>query len=188
MNPKRIIELICRLYVFVFLNIYGLAKLIGGQFYQRGELPAEVANSTLAEASAFDLAWTFMGYSLAYMSFIGLSEIIGACLLLWDRTKLLGVTILIPIMVNVIVFDIIFLDAYGALASACIYFIMLLTILYLNQGRVKEVWSIMTRPSQTVSLSFQQNWKTWGLVLVCMALIFFGIDQVLVNYLGHGKG
>jgi hypothetical protein len=103
-------------------------KIIGGQFYRRGHLPPEVAQLPLASAGPFELAWTFMGYSFAYILFIGLTEIVGAWMLLWERTKLLGVAIL-PVMVNIIVFDIIFLDKYGALASAAIYTILLFVIL-----------------------------------------------------------
>src|SRR5688572_13883855 len=96
-------ELAARWYVFIFLNIYGVAKIAGGQFYRRGHVPAEVASMTLGDASAFDLAWTFMGYSFGYILFIGLAEIAGAWLLLWERTKLLGVAILLPIMINILV-------------------------------------------------------------------------------------
>lgn len=35
----KVIELAARWYVFVFLNIYGLGKIAGGQFYRRGHLP-----------------------------------------------------------------------------------------------------------------------------------------------------
>jgi apolipoprotein N-acyltransferase len=38
--------------------------------------------TTLGEATGFDLAWTFMGFSFAYILFIGLAEIVGAWLLL----------------------------------------------------------------------------------------------------------
>lgn len=51
-----------------------------------------------------------MGYSFAYILFIGVMQIVGAWMLLWERTKLLGVAILMPILVNIVVFDIIFLD------------------------------------------------------------------------------
>src|SRR5262245_16943147 len=96
---QRVIELAARWYVFWFLNVYGLGKIAGGQFYRRGRLPEEVAKTLLGEANAFDLAWTFMGYSFAYILFIGLAEVVGAWLLLWERTKLLGVAVLLPVMV-----------------------------------------------------------------------------------------
>ncbi len=79
-----------------------------------------------------------MGYSFAYILFIGLAEVVGAWLLLWERTKLLGVAILLPVMVNILVFDIIFLDAYGALASATIYTVLLLVILICNKEAVSR--------------------------------------------------
>ena len=110
-----VIELAARWYVFVFLNNYGLGKTAGGQFYRRGHLPADVANTALGQAGAFELAWTFMGYSFAYIVFIGLAEVAGAWLLLWEKTKLFGVAVLLPVMINILVFDIIFLDEYGAL-------------------------------------------------------------------------
>lgn len=93
---RDVIELAARWYLFIFLNIYGLGKIAGGQFYRQGHLPPDVANTLLSEVAAFDLAWTFMGYSFAYILFIGLAEVFGAWLLLWERTKLLGVAVLFP--------------------------------------------------------------------------------------------
>jgi hypothetical protein len=63
---------------FLFLNIYGVGKTAGGQFYRRGRLPEDVANTVLSEAAAFDLAWTFMGYSFAYILFVGVAGVLGA--------------------------------------------------------------------------------------------------------------
>ncbi|MBY0502893.1 MAG: hypothetical protein K2X03_03220 [Bryobacteraceae bacterium] len=91
-----------------------------------------------------------MGASFAYILFIGVAEIIGAWLLLWERTKLLGVAILLPIMVNIIVFDAIFFEnagGYGALASATIYTILLFVILALNQESVRPAVEALLRPA-----------------------------------------
>ena len=98
----KMFEVVCRSYVFIFLNFYGIGKIMGGQFYRKGQLPAEVAQTTIEQASAYDLAWSFMGYSFVYILFVGISQVIGAWLLIWNRTKMLGVMILFPIMVNII--------------------------------------------------------------------------------------
>ncbi len=74
---RRTVELAARLYVFLFINIYGLAKMMTGQFYPCGHLPEKIARTPLTEVSGFDLAWTFFGYSRAYVLFIGLSQVIG---------------------------------------------------------------------------------------------------------------
>ncbi len=183
----RHLELVARWYVFFFLNVYASAKLIGGQFYHSGRLPTDVAAKTVTELSAFELAWTFMGHSFAYMAFIGLSEMLGAWLLLWERTKLLGVAVLLPILVHILVFDVIFLDRYGALASATIYTALLVLILVLNRERVVEIARIATQRSPIGDSAAGGRLRTVAIVAVAMALLF-AIDQLFVNLLGHGEG
>ena len=182
---RSVIDLTARWYVFVFLNIYGIGKIAGGQFYRPERLPEDVANTILGKASAFDLAWTFMGHSFAYILFIGLAEVLGAWLLLWERTKLLGVAVLLPIIVNILVFDVIFLDNSGALASATIYTLLLFVILACNKERVRQVVSALT--SKSFEASFQPRAKVVIMALLAMGLLF-ALDQLLVNLFGHGRG
>ena len=59
-NLKKLLELVLRQCIFIILNIYAVSKILGGQFYMNGKLPAEIANTTLGEASSFSLAWTFI--------------------------------------------------------------------------------------------------------------------------------
>jgi hypothetical protein len=172
--------------VFIFLFTYGAAKLFGGQFYTPDKLPSDVAVIPLAEVPDFELAWTFMGRSFGYMAFIGTSEIFGAVLLLFNRTKLLGTAILITIMTNVIVFDIFFLDKYGALGSATIYTIMLFVILYLNRDAVVSAFNSLISV-QSNRYSVKDKVTMFAIVFVVMAVVF-AFDQLIVNWLGHGKG
>ena len=184
---KDILEITCRLYVFIFLNIYGLGKIFGGQFYTTSKIPDEIAIMPIEQVPDFELAWTFMGRSFGYILFIGLAEIIGACLLLFNKTKLIGTLILIPIMVNVIVFDIFFLDAYGALGSATIYFLMLITILVINKEKIIKLLVELVSVKRTPQISFKEKFLKYSIVLAIMILVFIG-DQVIANLLGYGKG
>ena len=181
------IELAARWYVFLFLNVYGLGKIAGGQFYRRGRLPPDVASTLLGEAGPFELAWVFMGHSFAYILFIGLAEVGGAWLLLCDRTKLLGVALLLPVMVNILVFDVIFLDAYGALASATIYTLLLGVILICNRKSVIGAMRALLQPGPAAAASIPRRAR---LVLVALAMMatLFVLDQALVDFFGHGKG
>jgi hypothetical protein len=185
-RTRRIVELAARWYVFVFLNVYGLAKIFGGQFYRVGHLPARVAAARLAEASDFDLAWTFMGRSFGYILIIGLAEVVGAWLLLWNRTKLLGVAVLLPVMVNILAFDVFFLDKYGALASATLYTTLLVVIALLNKEEVMKAVRAVT-PRRESPEPRGRVARTAILALVAMALLF-AFDQLLVNLFGHGRG
>ena len=186
-NYKEILEITCRLYVFFFLNIYGIGKILGGQFYTATSIPEEIARLPIGQVPDFELAWTFMGRSFGYILFIGLAEIIGAFLLLFNKTKLIGAFILIPIMINVIVFDIFFLDAYGALGSATIYFLMLLTILWINKEKVSKMVAELLSVKASPKITLKEKIYKYLFVLVIIVVVFT-IDQFIVNLLGHGKG
>ena len=177
------LELAARWYVFIFLNIYGIGKIAGGQFYRRGRLPEDIANLTLGQVGAFELAWTFIGYSFAYILFIGVAEVVGAWLLLWEKTKLFGVAILLPILFNIVVFDAIFLDEYGALASATIYTLLLFVILVCNRDRVRAAFCALLLHEGTP----RPTARTALVAMGAMALLF-AFDQALVNLFGHGRG
>jgi hypothetical protein len=185
-NLKELFELVARQCVFLILSIYGLSKLLGGQFYMEGKIPAEVANTALGEASSFSLAWTFMGHSYAYILFVGLTQLLGAWLLLWNKTKLIGVLILIPIMVNIIVFDLLFLDVYPALANAIIVFCLLLLILFFNKERVANTYRSLTSFPPQTKAAFKKRALTLGVTILVIILIFT-FDSLLESWLGVSK-
>jgi hypothetical protein len=182
-NYKVTFELVLRQCVFIILNIYALSKLLGGQFYMKGKLPAEIANTTLGEASGFSLAWTFMGHSYFYIMFVGIAQIIGAWFLLWNKPKLIGVLILLPIMVNIIVFDIIFLDVYPALANGIIVLLMLFLILFFNREIVKDTVIKLTNFQSKSSVSIKKRLITFGITILFIVLIF-SFDSFIEYWLG----
>ncbi|MEO6302423.1 MAG: hypothetical protein ABIP51_04565 [Bacteroidia bacterium] len=185
----EVLEFVFRVYVFIFMSVYGLGKIMGGQFYTPERIPHQVASIPLGEAQAFELAWTFMGHSYGYILFIGITQILGSLLLLFNKTKLIGVAVLLPVLTNIIVFDIIFLDKYGALASAVIYFSMLLFILVFNKERVIMAFRTLTNFSSNFSNDQTLKLKVYKIIsaIIIFALIFL-FDQVVVNMIGHGKG
>ena len=139
-----------------------------------------MAIQTLADVSAFDLAWSFMGYSQAYIAFVGISQIIEAFLLLFNRTKFLGIIILIPILLNIIVFDIIFLPDYGVLSISILYFTLLLIVIYLNKIKFLEALkSLIKVNSNEAKLS---SFKIAFAVSIIFG-VFFAIQQRLIYVL-----
>lgn len=110
---------------------------------------------------------------------------IGALLLLTERTKLLGVAILLPILVNIVVFDIIFLDEPAALGNAILYLLMLLYLLYLNSTKVVEAFQALTNLADGGNKKL--SWSKALAVAVTMGIIFGG-NMLLSNLLGYGNG
>ena len=186
-NFKELLEITCRLYVFFFITAYGVGKVIGGQFYSASRMPDGLDLMPIGQVSDFDLAWVFMGRSYGYMLFIGLAEVLGAVLLLSNKTKLIGTIILIPIMVNVIVFDIFFLDEYGALAGATLYLFMLFAILFINKDKMIAIFNDLIKNKKLPKTSSKEKIYKYLIVAAIIVLIFIG-DQLIVNFFGYGKG
>lgn len=182
-NLKDLFELVMRQCVFIILNIYALSKLLGGQFYMHGKLPAEVARTTLGEASSFSLAWTFMGHSYVYILFIGITQLVGAWFLLWHKTKLIGVLILVPIMINITVFDIIFLDVYPALTNAILVLIMLMLILFFNKEKVKDAMHKLSSFKLKSKLPLKRRLITIGISILIIAFIIT-LDTFIEHWFG----
>ena len=185
-NLKETFELVLRQCAFIILNIYAISKLLGGQFYMNGKLPTEIANTTLEEASSFSLAWTFMGHSYFYILFVGFTQLLGAWFLLWNKTKLIGVIILIPIMVNIIIFDIIFLDVYPALANAIIVFSMLLLVLFFNKEIIIGTYQRLIDSPKNSKVPLKRRLITIGITILVIVLIFT-FDSFIELWLGASK-
>lgn len=181
-NILPLLEWGLRINVFIKLFIYGFGKILGGQFHLKGQLPEDVANTSLSQTSSFDLAWTFFGHSKGYILFIGISQIIAALFFLLPRTKVLGGLMLLPILLNIIVVDYFFGVAYGALFSACFYLGSVLFVLYRSKnaiGRaIAKLW--ITRK--------ESNGKNLIVNIVLIAIVFgliFGFELYLINLFGY---
>jgi hypothetical protein len=185
-NLKETFELVLRQCAFIILNIYAISKLFGGQFYMNGKLPTEIAKTTLEEASSFSLAWTFMGHSYFYILFVGFTQLLGAWFLLWNKTKLIGILILIPIMVNIIIFDIIFLDVYPALANAIIVFSMLLLVLFFNKEIIIGAYQRLIDSPKNSKVPLKRRLITIGITILVIVLIFT-FDSFIELWLGASK-
>ncbi|WP_298504940.1 hypothetical protein [uncultured Maribacter sp.] len=171
-NLKVSFELVLRQCVFIILNIYAIRKLFGGQFYRNGELPADVAKITLGEVDSFTIAWVFMGYSFWYVLFIGITQLIGAWFLLWSKTKLIGVMILIPIMLNIIMFDLIFLGVYSALAISIITFLMLIMIILFNKEKIINIYQELITFLPKSEVLLKEKILTVGITIMTLLLTF----------------
>jgi hypothetical protein len=80
--------------------LYGLVKLLGGQFVYHHDW---VIDGRTTDGAT--LVWCFYGYSPTYGRLIGLAEALPGLLLLFRRTRLLGALVLLPIAANVTVMD-----------------------------------------------------------------------------------
>ncbi|PLR89205.1 hypothetical protein [Bacillus halotolerans] len=116
-----------RLFLAFNFFVYGLAKVVIGQF---GEVTPEIA---AAAGKGFTIAWTFFGYSHVYEVFIGFGEIIAAVLLLIPRTYTLGAVIFMPIIANIVMINYCF--DIGVQDLSTILMIMCLILLWIDRRK-----------------------------------------------------
>ena len=155
-------------WIIVFaMFVYGGAKVI--QFDGASEI-----DKTVSEMTGMELMWAFYGYSKSYAIIIGLFEVIGALLILFNKTRILGAIVLTTILVNVILQDIFYSVNQGALQAAIIYQAIIFCIIYLRRV---EVISTLKYYFQQVK-STERSWKRKALIAVCSIIIAFSLKLV----------
>lgn len=90
-----------RYYAAFTLLTYGFAKNMGAQFTV---LDSQLAKP-MGDVSGFWLTWYYFGYSPIYSNFVAIVQIVGAILLCFRRTSLIGALALLPVMLNIVCID-----------------------------------------------------------------------------------
>lgn len=95
----KIIQLILTYYLAIILLKYGFDKIFKAQFY----LPEP--NTLYTPLGMLDkdiLYWSTMGSSYSYNVFMGAMEVIPALMLLYHKTRTLGLFILLGVLINIV--------------------------------------------------------------------------------------
>mgnify|MGYP001171429116 CR=1 FL=1 len=159
-----IIDLALRWHVCISLSVYGGAKWVQFAYGADIDTPAK-------DLSDMELMWAFYGRSQEYASIIGVLEIAAGILLLFQRTKLLGVLLGTTILVNVILQDVFYNVLSGALLAALFYQVELLAIAWMDRQRIRSALRELARRATPVG----NGWTWWqaALALGAVVLLFF---------------
>jgi hypothetical protein len=115
--------------------LYGFAKLNGSQFTI---LDSEL-DKPMGQVSGFWLTWYYFGYSKVYGTFLALVQVLGAFLLTFRRSALLGACILAPVFANIVLIDLCYGVDSGAMLTALL---LLCGLLILIAPRAKDLWQL----------------------------------------------
>jgi hypothetical protein len=127
---------ILRYWLAFDIATYGFAKILKTQFAQS----LHRDDSLVGSLNGFNLTWNYFAHSYALAVIIGLCQIIGSVLLLFRKTTLLGVAILLPIMVNIMLINIFFDIASGAFLNSVLFTLGLTYLLLLRFKDLKTVF------------------------------------------------
>lgn len=162
----------CLRYISAFLLLgYGSSKLAHLQFH----LNQALAKRPVLSLSGYELTWYYYSYSRAYAIVLGLTQVIGASLLLFRKTALLGAVTMLPVMVNILLIDIFILPPdYGPTAPALLIFLSLALLLRRDiQTLAQATWT--TQIPEPVASRKVHFWIRVGIVTTVLAMTTVGV-------------
>ncbi len=126
-------------YISAYLILtYGTRKLIGGGQFASGQA---LGSRPIGALSGFELTWFYYGYSHAYGTILGLTQILCGVLLLFRKSVLLGAALVTPMMANILMINIFFHIALGAeIAAAFLLCSMLLLLWQEREALISLFW------------------------------------------------
>jgi len=173
-NIFKIIQLILNYYLAIIMFKYGFDKIFKVQFY----LPEPNTLYTPLGMLDKDIAfWSIMGSSYSYNIFMGFAEVIPALMLLYNKTRTLGLFILSGILLNIIFINISF-DISVKLYSSFLFFLCLL-ILTPNFKRLFDFF-VLNKHTILTPLNGNQIFssKITKLIFKTVILFFFFIETL----------
>lgn len=151
-----------RFWLAIVLINYGWGKLNDMQF---GVTEAEL-HKPLKELSLFRLSWYLADHE-PFKSFIGICQILCGLLLVFRRTCIAGAFMSIPIWLNILVWDLTFMDNSFAVAFTIrISYYLLLTGMILYRYR-KQVIPMAAQAIQKEKADF--HYPFWAYLLLPLA-------------------
>lgn len=131
-----IFQWIILFYLAFSISGYGAAKILHTQF----QPPNYVLDTPIGDLSGFWLTWTYYGYSRMMGLILGWTQVIGCFLLLFRRTRLLAVFILLPVMVNIDLIDHFYKISPEAYYNALHYTFILVVFLLMDYEVLKAAF------------------------------------------------
>ncbi len=169
----KMMRLCFTFYLSMQLLKYGFDKLFKGQFY----LPEpNTLYTPLGQISKDLLFWSTMGSSYSYNIFMGLLEVIPAIFLLFKKTRIIGLLLIVPVLMNIVAINF-FFDI-----SVKIYSLFLLSLaLFLLSPFLKKLYDFFIN-EKTVSLKTSDSFNAQKL-FIRTSLKTFVIGLIFVEAL-----
>ena len=174
------LKIISTYYLSVILMKYGFDKVFKAQFY----LPEpNILYTPLGKLDKDILFWSTMGVSRSYNLFLGFAEIIPAILILFYRTRQIGLMISLGVLINVLAINLSF-DISVKLFSA----FLILINLYLLIPTLGILWNLFIL-NKVIRLKNQFNFsipKSTKIIIKTIVICLLLLES-LFTYLNSGN-
>lgn len=159
-----------RWYLAFYMFSYGMGKLTTGQF---GLYDPKIAEQPMKDIDPFYIAWYLFDNKMFEWA-TGLGEILGAALIVFNRTAIVGALVLLPLIFTIWLIDLCFTTQLHGLGLVMRLSMMLLAdvaILLYHKEKLLQAWRWLTEPR-----SMQLKYKWW--VYALMPAVGFLMDFV----------
>lgn len=152
---------------------FGWAKI----FHLQLVMPASKLDLPYNSFSPSDLFWYFFSYSYVLGCIIAALQIAGALLLLFNRTRLVGVFILLPVLINILLMDFFYQVGYSVVVHASVMLAGILYFLIIEFKRLKQFFFAATNQLPALHFSKYTKW------IVRLSIIYIPLLLIAI----HGK-
>lgn len=154
------------------ISTYGFAKLLKTQFV----VPPYTYDTPIGELTGFMLTWHYFGYSYTLAVIIGMLQIVGSVFLLFRRTVLLGLLILLPVMTNIVLINIFYSITTGALVYSLLFTTGLLYLFFLDWPQIRSAIANYQKSLYPVR---SKGWLKYTVRCLPILLSFFGLYRLV---------
>jgi len=161
-----------RYYLAMIMFSYGISKL----FVNQMPYPSLAQFYTpLGEFTPMRFTWMHLGYSAPYQFFGGFLETAGALLILFRRTQLLGLFLLLGVLGNVFLLNLF----YGVPVKLFSFYLILVIVYLLAQYQQQLMNVLLNSPTKPIKMEtyFEQGWKRYVRHILKTAFIIYYIGN-----------
>jgi len=165
-----------RVWLAIILLSYGIGKLLDKQF----GITTEEMNIPIKDLSLFKVSWYLAAHE-PFKSFIGVSQVVAACLLLYGRTAVIGAFVSIPIWLNILIWDLSFMvDALKAMFVIRLtsYLLLTLLIIWFKKKQVLKGVHLLVKSSAN-----SYRYPLWAYILSPLPLLLLECFPKIWNFL-----
>jgi hypothetical protein len=151
----------------VGIGLFGWKKVFGMQF----RTPLSTADLPMNGQNGETLTWFYFGHSLVFGLIVAMIQLVGSGLLLFPKTRQVGIFLLLPVMLNILLINIFYQMNIGALTQSVILTGSLFYMMFQYRQQLME-WIFKT-PGDISPRKNNIQWLIAGLVLLFTFLFVF---------------
>lgn len=175
-NSEKIISWFITLvrYWIAFLLIdFGFQKIFETNF----AYSYHINDSLVSTLTGSELTWNYFGHSYGLSLILALFQIIGSILLLFRRTTLLGVTLLLPVVLNIVLINIFYQIGPITLFTSVLITLGLLYLVYQQKVNVIGFLNQYKNTLPTIGTSISRTLaRVFCFVIPCLFVLYYNYD------------